>query len=147
MKRMEVRCCCTPNKLLGTLPVPDAAGPGARIVYQVMKPRVRVPDPGAAPEGRRPPQIAFEVTRWAERRFGRDGCVNSTEGVALKHENVTLETLRLIPGFIEAKPVDDAALLKRALEALEYHREQTRPIEWTDAAIAALRARLGDNNG
>lgn len=30
-------------------------------------------------------------------------------------------------------------LLRQALEALEYHTEQTRPIQRTDAAIAALR--------
>ena len=32
-----------------------------------------------------------------------------------------------------------AAPLQQALEALVYHREQTRPIDRTDAAIAALR--------
>ena len=36
----------------------------------------------------------------------------------------------------------DMALLRQALDALTYHREQTRPIDLTDAAIAALRARL-----
>lgn len=36
----------------------------------------------------------------------------------------------------------DEALLRQALEALEYHREQTRPIERTAQAIAALLKRL-----
>lgn len=35
------------------------------------------------------------------------------------------------------------ALCEQALDALEYHREQTRPIDRTTAAIAALRAGLG----
>lgn len=36
----------------------------------------------------------------------------------------------------------DETLLRQALDALEYHREQTRPIEQTGAAIAALRLRM-----
>lgn len=36
----------------------------------------------------------------------------------------------------------DTILLRQALEALEYHREQTRPITQTDEVIDALRARL-----
>lgn len=39
----------------------------------------------------------------------------------------------------------DEALLQTALEALEYHRDQTRPIDRTTAAIAALRDRLRHN--
>ena len=37
---------------------------------------------------------------------------------------------------------DDEALIRQMLEALEYHRAQTRPIELTDEAITAGRARL-----
>ena len=36
----------------------------------------------------------------------------------------------------------DATVLKQALKALEYHAEQTRPIESTTQAIAALRTAL-----
>ena len=36
----------------------------------------------------------------------------------------------------------DAALIRQLVEALEYHRAQTRPIELTDEAITAGRARL-----
>lgn len=41
--------------------------------------------------------------------------------------------------------MNDEELLRMALAALEYHREQTRPIGRTDAAIAALRERLTPN--
>lgn len=34
------------------------------------------------------------------------------------------------------------ALLKQALVALEYHKQQTRPIDTTDIAIEAIRAEL-----
>ena len=37
----------------------------------------------------------------------------------------------------------DEALILQLVEALEYHRAQTRPIELTDEAITAGRARLG----
>lgn len=37
---------------------------------------------------------------------------------------------------------DDDALILQLVEALEYHRAQTRPIERTDEAITAGRARL-----
>lgn len=36
----------------------------------------------------------------------------------------------------------DDALILQLVEALEYHRAQTRPIELTDEAITAGRARL-----
>ena len=37
----------------------------------------------------------------------------------------------------------DDALILQLVEALEYHRSQTRPIDRTDEAITAGRARLG----
>lgn len=41
-----------------------------------------------------------------------------------------------------ARAVEKAALRERALQALIYHRDQTRPIDRTDDAITAL----GDGN-
>lgn len=49
-----------------------------------------------------------------------------------------LETADLSWGF----GMTDRELLQLALDALEYHQSQTRPIGGTDAAIAALRQRL-----
>jgi hypothetical protein len=37
----------------------------------------------------------------------------------------------------------DRAVMREALEALEYHVEQTRPIDRSSAAISKLRARVG----
>ena len=42
----------------------------------------------------------------------------------------------------EVRKADDALILQ-LVEALEYHRAQTRPIDRTDEAITAGRARLG----
>ena len=50
---------------------------------------------------------------------------------------------RLSARAIEAEVrKDDEALIRQLVEALEYHRDQTRPIDHTDSAIAAARARL-----
>lgn len=53
----------------------------------------------------------------------------------------------LPPGPGEAAQPADAALLQRALAALEYHRAQTRPIAQTDAVIEALHAALSAKGG
>ena len=49
------------------------------------------------------------------------------------------EALRAVAALVRK---DDEALIRQMLEALEYHRAQTRPIELTDEAITAGRARL-----
>ncbi len=112
MYRMEVRCCCQPEKLLGTLPVPDRVRRG-----QVKS--IAFPITGKIDwdTGRHIPQssITFAVERWATivkltpdsrksaRRFSElEGLAEMDGGLALKHENVTIETLRRIPGFLEA---------------------------------------------
>lgn len=95
MRRLEVRCCCEPSRLLGTLPVMDSHVQRHQITFPVMKPR-RAFDPAAvAPLNHRPPNITLEV---------RDLfmlCTPLTR--AIKADGVSIETLRLIPGFIEEK--------------------------------------------
>ena len=49
------------------------------------------------------------------------------------------EALRAVAALVRK---DDEALILQLVEALEYHRAQTRPIELTDEAITAGRARL-----
>ena len=43
---------------------------------------------------------------------------------------------------LKAQAKADDALIRKLVEALEYHRAQTRPIDLTDEAITAGRARL-----
>lgn len=43
---------------------------------------------------------------------------------------------------LKTQAKQDDALILKLVEALEYHRAQTRPIELTDEAITAGRARL-----
>ena len=55
-----------------------------------------------------------------------------------------IEALVKRHGAIEAEVrKQDEALILQLVEALEYHRAQTRPIDRTDEAITAGRARLG----
>ena len=49
------------------------------------------------------------------------------------------EALRAVAALVRK---DDEALIRQMLEALEYHRAQTRPIDRADDAITAGRARL-----
>lgn len=49
------------------------------------------------------------------------------------------EALRAVAALVRK---DDEALIQQLVEALEYHRAQTRPIDRTDDAITAGRARL-----
>ena len=102
MKRMEVRCCCTPKKLLGTLPVPD--GHGFDVPFVVMKPRNRsiqaMQERGR--QGVGIDRVTLTVTGWVDLQCSAaNGEVSRVEGIALKADGVSIETLRLIPGFIE----------------------------------------------
>lgn len=96
MNRMEVRCCCQATKVLGTLPVQASdSAEGSLRLYPVGLPS-SLYQPDAKP-AKNPETIDFRVSRW----FEDDGRGFHT-GLALKHENVTIETLRRIPGFEEA---------------------------------------------
>lgn len=61
----------------------------------------------------------------------------------LAEEGVFLGNIYEITQAIEAEVrKQDDALIRQLVEALEYHRAQTRPIDRTDEAITAARARL-----
>lgn len=87
---LEVRCCCRPEKLLGWLPVPGLAFPGQSITFLVM-PR---------PVFGRPTALAAFA---AERLELPVALYRADDGTrrALKSEDTPIETLRLIPGFVE----------------------------------------------
>jgi hypothetical protein len=51
--RLEVRCCCQPEKLLGSLPVPDGVREGQTLVYAYL-------DCQQNGHGK----ITFKVARW-----------------------------------------------------------------------------------
>lgn len=47
---------------------------------------------------------------------------------------------------LDAKDIEIQTILCDAMEAMEYHREQTRPIERTNSVIAQIREILGKGN-
>lgn len=94
-KLLEVRCCCSPQKLLGWLPVDDSVRPGAvvRYCYRTRtEGRWACRDPlsvSDAPMVHTIPLVIGEIY------------INGDHWLALKAEGVPLEILRLIPGFQE----------------------------------------------
>jgi len=90
--RLEVRCCCNPGKLLGWLDVPDTTSPTFRFFLQ----------PPPVPRGSltncfRIEEVVLEIAYFYQKGVG--------ERKAFKDNGLSIETLRRIPGFIEAKPV------------------------------------------
>ena len=71
-----------------------------------------------------------------------DRLIQQADGLAPKEGSIFRALAKLTEA--EVRKLDDALILQ-LVEALEYHRAQTRPIELTDEAITAGRARLGSN--
>jgi hypothetical protein len=84
--KLEVRCCCQPQKLLGWLEVPD---PNARRVMFRLSARFGYCDPGSPPS-----VVQFDIAtiHFADGRHYR----------AVKAEGAPLELLRRIRSFREA---------------------------------------------
>lgn len=99
MRRVEVRCCCSPLLLLGTLPFPDNA---REWTYPVCKaPRAQKPQAllKAMATGVKPELVTLQLAEFQTIVDNRP-----VRGWALKADHVPLEKLRRIPGFIEAAP-------------------------------------------
>lgn len=66
---------------------------------------------------------------------------------ALGSQHLREQDRKMVTRFAHAIEAEvrkqDEALIRQLVEALEYHRAQTRPIDRTDEAITAGRARLG----
>lgn len=108
MKRVEVRCCCTPMKLLGSLPIMDSVREGQDVRFVVMKPpRAFDARKDASLTLGDVPHIKLTLLKWgvAELETWNENSSNRwiAGGLALKADGVPIETLRRIPGFIEEK--------------------------------------------
>lgn len=86
MRLLEVRCCCQPTKLLGWLPVLE----GVRAYRRTISKMSDVPMPKKAEfiHVHLPVQI---IEIWGERYH------------ALSSDETPIETLRMLPDFVEAK--------------------------------------------
>ncbi len=100
MRRVEVRCCCSAAKLLGTLPLPDHVYSWA---FPVMQER-NANFSRAAARGLQIDKVVLELVRWKHDVMDGDATTPRTiaGGEALKADGIPIETLRRIPGFIEA---------------------------------------------
>lgn len=103
--RLEVRCCCQPQKLLGWIDVPDrqvVMGQALRLPYR------RPIYEGISPTAAMPPRMtsaADEVVTHLQLYVGRIASPERPRGyLAVKAEGVPIETLRQIVGFKEAAP-------------------------------------------
>ena len=90
MTRMEVWCCCKPEKLLGWLPVVT----GQRSYRRVIVSRQAGPF--------EEPAIDQTTVELPVARIFHGG----ESYLALKSEETPIETLRLLPDFVEAGPGD-----------------------------------------
>lgn len=87
MTRLEVRCCCQPQKLRGWLDVPEhAVKNGGVAVFPLRTP------PNARWDA------PFETVRLEVARMVK----GTKDWLAVKSEDLPLETLRRIHGFVEA---------------------------------------------
>lgn len=94
--RMEVRCCCQPQKLLGTIEVPDGTKAETLLHFPLTK-NVPLADWFAA-TGPASTKEAFEEVRL----YTDVWCGQGRRVVAVKAEGVGLDVLRRIPTFVEA---------------------------------------------
>ena len=68
-----------------------------------------------------------------------DRLIQQADGLAPKEGSIFRALVKLTEAEVHKQ---DDALILQLVEALEYHRAQTRPIDRTDEAITAARARL-----
>lgn len=99
--RLEVRCCCVPKKLLGWLEVADYRVREGNTIQFILPPiyeRIFI-------DGRR--YETMTAACYVRLPIARIGMTDLFTGepashLALKSEETPLETLRQIPGFVEA---------------------------------------------
>lgn len=104
--RLEVRCCCQPQKLLGTVEVPDDTRRGQNVTW-VLAPSMlcaKLDEWLSHPEFKVYRRPAETLTLPIQTFVIPPGLATRGEsGLAVKAEGVGLETLRKISTFIEAK--------------------------------------------
>lgn len=106
-QRLEVRCCCQPQKLLGWLPVPAyvTPAPGVLVRFTVKPPAVYVRVRTLRElelEADAPMDITHLPPTYLSLPIALWGAFGEEPRLAFKSEEVALEQLRDVPGFEEA---------------------------------------------
>lgn len=97
---MEVRCCCQPTKLLGWLMVDSEVKVGERVVFRM---------PMGLERG--------DLVRDRVVVLPVDALMPSGE-LALKSDDVPLERLRLVRGFVEASSTEPTMMVARMVDSV-----------------------------
>lgn len=100
MKRLEVRCCCDPNKVLGHVTHPQLQQPGDRLRIEWLE----LAGEPLTPFGFHQDQavrhrLELTVDRIAEYPCGDFGPPVMFD--AVKNNDYPIEVLRRVPGFVE----------------------------------------------
>lgn len=103
--RAEIRCCCDPGKLLGTVPVPaDSVIPGAVFLFRLspVGEQSSLLDDVAIKISGETLELPLEEYRTVvDHPDGRHPDI--VFGLAIKSNDTPIETLRRISGFVEAE--------------------------------------------
>lgn len=103
-RRVEVRCCCDPARLIGFIDVPDdvTLRDGTIVPFQL--------------EGV-DAAITLQIATWSypSTRYGDPWGYD--DDLAFKSDDTPIETLRRIPGFVEASREDVARDIDRLFAA------------------------------
>ena len=98
MTKLEVRCCCDANKVLGYMAHPKLQKPGDRVLFPMMSNNeVRPVDPDTPPVGIPVRILELTVNEFFEYPVGDFGPGRSR--IAIKNRDYPLEWLQAIPGF------------------------------------------------
>jgi hypothetical protein len=101
-ERIEVRCCCNPARLLGTVPVPLPPNEypmiGQPMTFALMRRNIMRSETGG------PKRITLTVGEWEDwYQSPIDGSVNRDRDLALISNDTPMETLRRISGWRDAR--------------------------------------------
>jgi hypothetical protein len=99
-RRLEVRCCCDPAKLLGSVPIPDSVDVcvGSVVTFVTTRAGWRLDPATGRPDHIPAEQLRLEIALWEHWvEFG-----DHRSGLALRSDDTLLERLQQIPGWEDA---------------------------------------------
>jgi len=103
-KELEVRCCCTPKKLLGHLAIDEELITLHNSFSIPLPDKILELDAGDDPSDVTVETVQLSIDRFFPNVFGYNiGAPNSNPYFAIKAEGTPIEKLRRIPGFKENK--------------------------------------------
>lgn len=87
---------------------------------------------------------AIRLASLLQDEAGVDGYVHDEAAAELRRLHAENEHLQACLNAANSEAEADEELMREARDALQYHVEQTRPIDRTSAALARLSKRVGE---